>query len=604
MDPHVLASDIRLTLRLCRRGWISTCSAILLLGMGVSVAALGRAVTQEGWEQGVAAPDRIGLVGFAYQGRDVGFVPRSILAEVHLQARSFAQVVGIQVTQVPIDAAEGEGRRITVARVTDDFFDLTGVSPAVGRRFVGDEYAAGGAPVLVLSHELWRTHFQGAASAIGATLTLAGKRYTVVGVMPAGFVFPQAQAWTPGSINVADTDGRGGRDTRGYVGLRSDVTWDTARAEVAVLAARLAAAYPEDFRAAGCPECGPEQKRTLGVQSRREQVGRRRGQTFLLFQAPTLLLLATTLVSVAGLAAVKALSRRVELGTRLALGATRRQLVRHFVLEGLVLAIPAAICGLGLLRLELWYLSRIVPPAMQWLPGALPFSSQISIVVGGCAVAAMVIAGTLAIGSLWRMKIASGPTASGMTVAGFRKVTLRDLLVVVQVAVAGLTLTVAALLAGFQASFASPYFGFKTDPLLAVRLAPPHVCARDCGSQLVDLAKSTSERLRQIPGVVKVTAADTLPQPLPGIGGEGRLAYVSAAGVEVRTRCLFVDQDFFGTLGVGVVGRDISDADVSHRRRTLIVSDALAKSLWKGEIQSDVGCPCACLDRTLASSSL
>jgi hypothetical protein len=353
---------------------------------------------------------------------------------------------------------------------------------------------------------------------------------------------------------------------------------------VAVLAARLASAYPEDFRARGCLECGPEHTATLRLQSRREQISMRRGQIFLLFQAPTLLLLATTLVSVGGLAAVKALSRRVELVTRLALGATRRELVRHFLLEGMVLAIPAAVCGLGLLRLELWYLSRIAPPTMQWLPGAVPFASQISTVFGGCAVAAMGIALALAIGSLWRLEL-SGFTPSGMTsVAGFRAVTLRDLLVVLQVAVAGLTLTAAALLAGAQASLTSPYFGFSTNQLLAVRLVlATHACARDCGSHLIDLAQSTSERLRQVPGVASVTATDTLPQPLPGVGGEGRLAYVSTAGVEVRTRCLFVDQDFFGTLGVAVIGHDITEVDVAHRRQTVIVSDALAKSLWKSE---------------------
>ncbi len=585
MDLHAFASDVRLTLRLCRRGWISTCSAILLLGVGVSVAALGRAVAQEGWQQGVAAKDRIGLVGFAYPGRDVGFVPRSILAEIRAQARSFAQVVAIQLAQIPMDAAEGEERRITLARVTDGFFESTGVSPALGRRFAGDEYARSGTPVLVVSHDLWRTHFHSDASAIGLTLALDGTRYTVVGVMPAGFVFPQTQAWTPSSLDAAEAGSGGTGDTRGYVRLRPGVTWDAARAEVAVLAARLAAAYPEDFRAWVCQECGPEQTRMLRLQSRREQIGRRRGQTFLLFQAPTLLLLATTLVSVAGLAAVKAQSRRVELATRMALGATRRQLIRHFLLEAMVLAIPAAVCGLGLLRLELWYLSRIVPPAMHWLPGAVSFPSQMSIVVPGCVVAAMGIALALAIGSLWRLKIRSGLTPSGMTsVGGFRAVTFRDLLVVLQVAVAGLTLLAVALLAGAQGSFASPYFGFNTNPLLAVRLAlAPHACARDCGSHLIDLAKTTSERLRHVPGVVNVTASDTLPQPLPAIGGEGRLASVSAAGVEARTRCLFVGQDFFGTLGVGVIGRDIGEVDVAHRRQTMIVSDALAKSLWKSE---------------------
>jgi predicted permease len=581
MDLHAFASDVRLTLRQCRRGWISTCSAILLLGTGVSVAALGHAVAQGGWQQGAAAMDRIGLVGFGYPGRDVGFVPRPILAEVRAQARSFAQVVAIELTQTSIDSDRGEGRRITLARVTDGFFELAGVSPVVGRPFVGDEYATGGLPVLVLSHEFWRTHFQATASAIGATLALGGTRYTVVGVMPEGFVFPQAQAWTPSSFRAAEA---GTGNTRGYVRLRSHVTWDAARTEVAVLATRLAATYPEDFRAETCPACAPEQTRALSLQSRREQIARREGQMFFLFQAPTLLLLATTLVSVAGLTGVRTLSRRFELVTRLALGATRIQLVRHFLLEGIVLAIPAALCGLALLRLELWYLSRIVPPAMQWLPAALTFPSQVSTVIGGCAVAAIAITSALAIGSLWRLE-RPGRTPSGTTSgAGFRAVTLRDLPVVLQVAVAGLTLTAAALLAGVQTSINSPYFGFNTNQLFAVRLAPaPDTCARDCGSHLIDLAKSTSERFRQVPGVVSVTVADTLPQPLPAVGGEGSLANARTGGVDIRTRCLFVDQDFFGTLAVGVAGREIGERDVSHRRQTLVVSDALAKSLWKGE---------------------
>lgn len=571
---------MRLTLRLCRRDWISTCAAILLLAMGVSVAALGRAVAREGWQQGVAVTNAIGLVGFAYPGRDVGFTPRPILAEVRAQARSFAQVVAIELTQAPIDAAEGEERRITLARVTDGFFELTGVSPAIGRPFAGDEYANGGAPVLVLSHQLWRTQFQGEASALGATLALAGTRYTVVGVMPAGFAFPQAQAWTPSSLGAADDLGGA---TRGYVRLRPGATWDAAQAEMTVLAARVAVAYPEDFRAAACLACEPGQTRALRLQPRSEQIGMRRGQTFLLFQAPTLLLLATTLASVAGLAAVRARSRRVELATRLAVGATRRQLIRHFVFDATVLAIPAAACALGLLRLELWYLSQILPPAMHWLPGAVPFRSQMFIVVGGCAAATVGIAAVIAIGSLWRLKVQSGLTLTGRsTLIGFRAVTLRDLPVVLQVAVAGLTLLAAALLAGAQASIARPYFGFSKDSLIAVRIAlEARECPRDCGSRLIDLASSTAERLRQVPGVVKVTAADTLPQPLPAVGGEGSLAYISDAGVEVRTRCLFVDQDFFGTLGTGVVGRHIGDVEVAPGRQTMIISDGLAKSLWK-----------------------
>jgi hypothetical protein len=153
--------------------------------------------------------------------------------------------------------------------------------------------------------------------------------------------------------------------------------------------------------------------------------------------------------------------------------------------------------------------------------------------------------------------------------------------VVLQVAVAVLTLSGTAMLSAGRASFARPYFGFETQPLVVVRLAvTSDACAQDCGPHLTRLANSVSERLRQFPAVAKVTAADALPQPL--VGTEGKRAPVSSAGVKIWARYLFVDRDFFGTLGVNVVGRDLGEVEVSDRRNALVVSDALAKLLWSG----------------------
>ena len=246
----------------------------------------------------------------------------------------------------------GEPVRVEIIDVTDNFFSLLGVQPFLGRGFRRGEDRAGADPVLVIGHELWRERYGADSGIVGESITLDGLPFTVIGVAPPGFSFPDDTAiWKPLGWDLA-VHSRAARFLEAVARLAPGASPERAQAEVSALAQRLESEHPETNDGWGV--------RIIPLQE--ELVGGFRTGLWLLFAATGVLLLITC-ANLANLLLIQTTAREQEVAVRTALGASPRQLRLQFAMESLVQALAGGVLGL-----------IVAAVAVRWLVHAAPFA--------------------------------------------------------------------------------------------------------------------------------------------------------------------------------------------------------------------------------------
>ncbi|MBA2305127.1 MAG: ABC transporter permease, partial [Acidobacteria bacterium] len=221
----------------------------------------------------------------------------------------------------------GEPRRLAVAPLTSEVLPLLGVAPALGRVFRSDEQDD---RTVVLSHGLWQSQFGGDAGVLGRTVTLNGASYSIIGVMPPTFSFPDrnVQLWTALNFREADYESRNNSYIEAVGRLDAGVTFEQARAELSSLAARLAEEYPDTNEETG-----------ISFYRMRDNMSPRYRVMLIGLSGASLCLLLLTCASLANLLLVRATARGREFAVRAALGAGKERLVRQLVTETVALAL-------------------------------------------------------------------------------------------------------------------------------------------------------------------------------------------------------------------------------------------------------------------------
>ena len=468
--------------------------------------------------------------------------------------------------------------RVPGAVLSPSAFRILRVEPELGRAFREEEGRPGAAAVVILSHGLWQRRYGGEAGILGRTLHVNDTPREVVGVMPAGFGFPNptTELWVPRVLDPAQAR-LGYFNEEAIARVRSPVTVEAAQTELVQLTRDLAGAFPDEEAAKVLQDGGFRP----GLKTRLESaVGQVRPVLWTLFAAAGLIL-AIACANVANLFLVRFEERAGELAVRGALGASRGRLVGGLFAEGLALA---ALAG-GVAVVLAWGTLRLV---VRLGAGTVPRLDQVGLDAGavlftlGAALLAAVLACLLPALRSTRLHLADAVRDGGRASAGRARHRLRHALVAAQVALGVVLLVACGLVVRSLLALREVDPGFRTSGAATFELFLPATKYPDAQAR-VRFVEETLERLAALPGVEEAGVASYL--PLSGAqGGSGFVVEELPLGPgEVPP--VFMEANasagYFAALGIPLLeGRTFEPDDYRQRLGPIVISQSVARRYW------------------------
>ena len=565
--------EVRLAVRTLVRNPGFAGASIVTLGCGIGLAVAMFTVFEAVLRRPLPMREQERVV--VLWGESPGSVRRLPLTYEHFQrfreeARTLAEVAGALNAGAWPHAVRDIHRTSTLnlGAVTGNFFRVLGSSPVVGRMLQPDDDVKGAAPVMVISHGLWRRYFGGDRGVIGRRLTLVQRQvtYTVVGVAPPGLEFPTgADVWVPlvpfSTLEVVPL----GR-------LAPTATPALAAAELHASFRRDASGARREVAAAAEPL--PE----LIVGDVRPAV--------LVLSAAAALLLLVACLNVANLLLVRASGRSHEIAVRRALGAERHRIMRQLLTESVVLGLGGGLLGAGLAVALVRGLLAVAPPELPRLE-EIHLMGVPLVIAAGVTVAAVLVFGLVP--AIWTSDNVAGQLRTGDRSSTESKGRRRaqHALVVLQVAVAIVVLGTAGLLGRSLRNLERLDVGFSGDRVAILQLGWPHekFNSPDKVSALHDVL---IVRIGALPDVESVAAVNVAPFTGATAGWDGWFVVEGKPAANPATTPVFsmavVGAEYFRTFGIQLLrGRGFTDADRDGSPRVVVVSDAVGRVLWPGE---------------------
>jgi putative ABC transport system permease protein len=473
--------------------------------------------------------------------------------------------------------------RVSAMQVSPEVFEILGLRAAHGRLLLARDFAADAAPVVVISHHLWQRMFGSDRAVLGRTAALNGQAFTIVGVAPRRFdglhLGAPVDVWTPLLRRAGDPAERGQRSLSVVGRLRAGMDLAAAQAELDIIAADLARAYPATNMGT---LASPDRPRPIVVTRHSRMHPQFRGMVAMLggvLMSAVGLVLLVACANVAGLLLSRGAARARELTTRLALGASRVRLVRQLVTESILLGL----CGgaLGIL-FALWtsdVLPSFFPPAQARLLDA-GVDGRVLAFVAVLSVAAGTVFGLV---PAWRVLrgMTGRPDLDGSRATAARAGFVRGGLVLAQVAITFVLLVACGLFVRTLSNALSADLGFTTRRavLANVEIPPTDLDQPEGEAYLDDLLA----RVRALPGVEEASLARHL-----SLGGASRRVfaidgYHPRPGEDMELPINVVEHGFFQTMGMPLVaGRTFDARDGAAGRRVVVVNDVLAQRYFGG----------------------
>jgi putative ABC transport system permease protein len=470
----------------------------------------------------------------------------------------------------------GDPEQLSGMRVTEGFLVMLGAKPELGRDFLPEEDQPGRNNVVILSHGLWQRRFVGDPKIINQTITLSGRIYTVIGVMPATFSFGgrETALWTPMGFTSDDAQNHGGHFLSAIGQLKPGATLEQARSEMSAIAGQLAQEYP-DANAGWNVKLLPLQ----------EFIVRSVETALLVLLGAVAFVLLIACANVANLLLARAAGREKEIAIRTALGAGRARIVRQLLTESALLALAGGVAGLLLAK---WGTDLLLKLAPQNLPRmsdvsldgrALAFTAAVTLLTG--LIFGLVPALQASKPNLTEtMKDAGG---RGSTEGGRRQF-VRGSLVVLEMASALLLLVGAGLLikSFWRLQRIDP--GFNPNNALTASVALPSRKYPE-ENQHSAFFQQLLEKVQALPGVQAAGASNVVP-----LGGDYVLGFVIEGrpplppGAGQSTNYYSVSADYFKAMGIPLLrGRVFTEQDTRNSTRVAVISDSMAKRVFPNE---------------------
>lgn len=469
--------------------------------------------------------------------------------------------------------------RLNATAVSRDFFQTLGTRPLLGRVFVPEEATAGKNTVVVLSYAFWQQRFGGDSGVVGRELSLSGRAYTVVGVMPERFQlrYPLPQAsdlWRPMVLEGATIANRQGHYLYVFGRLRRGVSVGRAQSALTALARRQATDFPQTNRGWGA--------RVIPL---REDISSDVRPLLFVGSAAVALVLLIACANVANLLLARGAARAREVALRTALGATRGRIVRQLATESIALALIGALIGLPFARALVAILVRFGPPAFQANDEIALDWRAVAFAVG-LAVLTGVIFGLAP--ALYAARTSAGDALreAGRRVSSSRAgARTRDALVALEVALAAMLLIGAGLTLLSFSRLLRVDPGFDARNAVTFEIGLPAASYRT-NDQITQAHHRLVDLLRALPGVSQVGASSHVPlaggNMSTGLAIEGRAVTPPDREAEVNYR--ITTDGFTPAAGMSIRrGRAIAATDAADGWRVATLSETATNRLFPGE---------------------
>lgn len=561
-----LWQDLQYGIRILLKSPGFTLISIATLALGISANTMIFSSADVNLLRPLSFPNQERLVMLFERNADVGltrgWVSPGNVIEWRAQAQTFQEVIVIR-NQDYVLTGEGAPERYTSYGVSAAFFDALGVQPQLGRAFQPGEDEEDHAQVVVLRHGFWQTRFGGDPQIVGKRLLLNDKSFEVIGVMPKDFEFPYGggDMWTPFVFEPRMKQDHGSHNLRVLALLKPGETMAQANAELHNISLRIQQQFPE-----------LEAGRVAYAVALNEEYTRVAKNYVPILIGSALFVLLIACSNVANLLLARAATRRKEMVVRLALGATRRRLMRQLLTESMLLALFGGLLGYLLAGWGLEAIAKSIPASMsRFIPGwsrlglnntVLVFTASISIFTG-------ILFG---LAPAWQ---AANTNLNQTLKEGGRRRLMRQTLVVAELALSLMLLIGAGLFVRSFIEMLRADLGVKPDSVITMNLElprdkyPAEEMRRDFYQQLL-------QRVETLPGVADAGAINLL--PMSGNRSSGKVqieGQPSEKGKEQYTQIRLVTPGYFAAIGTELrKGRLFNERDGAQAPRVVLVNEA------------------------------
>ena len=581
-----LLKDIRYAVRSLSRTPGFTAVAVLTLALGIGANTTIFSVVENVLLRPLPYPHPENLVEIwnTYPAQ----IPRTGLspgdyADWHQQATSFSEMGAYGDTSKGFNlTGDGEAQRVLVGYASSELFSMLGARVVAGRLFVPEENRTGSAPIVILGHRLWESRFGGDAGVVGRSVTLDDKRYTVVGILPAGFqLLRWADLWMPLGQFDDDLTEHVHHPFAVIARLKLGISLSQAQDEIGRLNQQEGIAYPDAHKGFG----------VLVQRLQDPSATSLRGTLLVLFGAVGLVLLIAC-ANIVNLLLVRNAAREREIAVRTALGAGPWRLIRQLLAESLLLSMLGGVMGVFFAKGGLKVLMALVPADLAILNGTglngwvLAFTVAICLATG-LACGLLPATRTLTTNLAGVLKQGSKGTSS----SGGHKT--HNLLVISEIAMALIPLIGAGLLLRSFQHLLDVDPGFRAEHILTMEIRQPALSFAEINQlsreQQLKLGEKQSlqfeeiaAQVRGLPGVKEVGGIDDLP-----VGNEFRQASrfviegqpIPAVGIRPIAQTRTVSLGYFSSLAIPLrAGRTFNEDD--WRVLNMVINENMARRYW------------------------
>jgi putative ABC transport system permease protein len=580
---ETLLHDVRYGLRQLRRNPGFTAAAVITLAMGIGTTTALFTVVHSVLLEPLPFKDSARLLRLYEHSSDDKFPYNNsaagVFAEWKKQSHGFSDLAILGGGQYNLSSAGGQlAEKVDFAECSWNLFPMLGVEPALGRNFIAADDRPSSAPAVVLSWGLWKRRFGGDPSILGQSIHLDAKTYTVLGVMPIWFAYPDhtTQLWTPiyHEEPPKEMERPDSHDFFAIGRLKPGVSAAEATAELSLITRRLHDAHPDNAFISKAAHSRPLLE---------DMVGDLKTPLYILLGATACLLLIACL-NVAGLLVARGVARRREAAVRAALGGSRWRLLGAHLTESLLLSAAGAAAGL-----------LLAYAIIQWVVAVRPDVTRVEAIhVDGVVVvfvAALIFACALFAGAASSLSVRGEQILTTIQEsprshsAGKAPVRLRKWLLSMEVALTVVLLVGAGLLLKSYARLRFVNLGCATNNVLTMQFSLPEAKYRQA-VQRASFYDALLERVRALPGVQRAG----LVRAVPGGGYPGDNGFAIAehpplpAGQSQYCIVQWADPGYFSALGIPLLrGQGFDEKQRAGKPLEVIINESFVRQYFPGE---------------------